>query len=101
MRRQPLLIAVVSLIAATLFWAGNYVVGKVVIGEMSPFSLVYLRWLIALVPLFLVAHLAERPPWRELLRFWPSILVLSLLGLAGYNFLLYAASSSRTPSMPR
>lgn len=91
MHRQPLLIAVVSLTAATLFWAGNYVVGKVVIGEMSPFSLVYLRWLIALVPLILVAHLAERPPWRELLHFWPSILALSLLGLAGYNFLLYSA----------
>lgn len=86
-----MLIAALSLVAATLFWAGNYVVGKIAVAELSPLSLVYLRWLLALVPLFLVAQVVERPQWRQVLRAWPWLLALSLFGLAGYNFLLYAA----------
>ena len=58
---RSMLVAVLSLVAATLFWAGNYVVGKIAIAELSPLSLVYLRWLLALVPLFLVAQVVERP----------------------------------------
>lgn len=88
---RSMLIAVLSLVAATLFWAGNYVVGKIAIAELSPLTLVYLRWLLALVPLFVVAQVVERPSWRHALRAWPWVLALSLFGLAGYNFLLYAA----------
>jgi drug/metabolite transporter (DMT)-like permease len=91
MSRRSLLVAIGSLVAATLFWAGNYVVGRIAVAQMSPFSLVYLRWLLALVPLLLIAWLAERPRWRQLVRHWPWLLALSALGLAGYNFLLYAA----------
>lgn len=88
---RSMLVAVLCLLAATLFWAGNYVVGKIAIAEFSPLSLVYLRWLLALVPLFLVAQVVERPSWRQALRAWPWLLALSVFGLAGYNFLLYAA----------
>jgi drug/metabolite transporter (DMT)-like permease len=88
---RSILVAVLSLVAATLFWAGNYVVGKIAITELSPLSLVYLRWLLALVPLFLVAQVVEHPSWRQALRAWPWLLALSLFGFAGYNFLLYAA----------
>ena len=88
---RSMLVAVLSLLAATLFWAGNYIVGKMAIAELSPLSLVYLRWLLALVPLFLVARMVERPAWRQVLRSWPWLLALSAFGLAGYNFLLYAA----------
>jgi drug/metabolite transporter (DMT)-like permease len=88
---RSMLVAALSLVAATLFWAGNYVVGKIAVAELSPLSLVYLRWLLALVPLFLVAQFVERPSWRQVLRAWPWLLALSFFGLAGYNFLLYAA----------
>lgn len=91
MSRRSLLVAIGSLVAATLFWAGNYVVGRIAVAQMSPFSLVYLRWLLALVPLLLIAWLLERPRWRQLVRHWRWLLALSGLGLAGYNFLLYAA----------
>jgi drug/metabolite transporter (DMT)-like permease len=88
---RSMVVAVLCLLVATLFWAGNYVVGKIAIAEFSPLSLVYLRWLLALVPLFLVAQVVERPSWRQALRAWPWLLALSVFGLAGYNFLLYAA----------
>ena len=74
---RSMLVAALSLVAATLFWAGNYVVGKIAVAELSPLSLVYLRWLLAVVPLFLVAQVVERPEWRLVLRAWPWLLALS------------------------
>lgn len=83
--------AIASLLASTLFWAGNYVLGVVAVGEMDPMSLVFSRWAIALVPLVVLAQVLERPDWRAVARQWPWVIALSLTGLAGYNLFLYAA----------
>ncbi|MEA5153758.1 DMT family transporter [Raineyella sp.] len=85
------LVAALSLVAATLFWAGNYVLGVVAVGELDPVSLVFARWVIAVVPLVLIAQVTEAPRWREVLRHWRWLVALSLTGLAGYNLFLYAA----------
>lgn len=90
-RARSLLFAVLSLLGATLFWAGNYIVGQGAVETMDPLSLVLLRWVIALVPLFVLAQLLERPDWRQVLRAWPWLVLLSVCGLLGYNLLLYAA----------
>lgn len=82
---------VVSLLAATLFWAGNYVVGASAVAEIPPLSLVLLRWAFAVLPLFAIAQLVERPRWRELLLAWRRQLLLSVLGMLGYTLFLYAA----------
>lgn len=76
---------------ATLFWAGNYVLGAVAVREMSPVSLTALRWTLAAVPLLVIAQLVERPDWRAVLRTWRRQVVLALLGMAGYALLLYSA----------
>ena len=85
------------LIGATLFWAGNYVVGAGAVRSMSPLSLVYLRWLLAAVPLVLIAHLLEKPAWRDVLRRWAVLAALSLLGLVGYTLLVYHALRHTSP----
>nr|WP_217509357.1 DMT family transporter [Pseudarthrobacter sp. C4D7] len=79
------------MLGATLFWAGNYVVGAAAVHSIDPLSLVFLRWAIALVPLLLIAQLVERPSWRAVLAAWPWLLALSVFGLLGYNLLLYFA----------
>ena len=84
-------VAVLSLLGATLFWAGNYVVGAGAVQSIDPLSLVVLRWAIALVPLLVIAQLVERPCWRSVLAAWPWLLALSICGLLGYNLLLYFA----------
>jgi len=89
--RRPALIAAASLLAATLFWAGNYVVGAAAVTTIDPLSLVFLRWAIALVPLLVIAQVAERPVWRDVLRAWPRLLLLAALGLLGYNLFVYSA----------
>jgi drug/metabolite transporter (DMT)-like permease len=89
--RRSLTGAVASLLGATLFWAGNYVVGAGAVESIDPLSLVLLRWSLALVPLLAIAQLVERPHWRQVLAAWPWLIALSVSGLLGYNLLLYTA----------
>ncbi|MFP4977551.1 DMT family transporter [Paenibacillus sp. CN-4] len=79
------------LILANLFWAGNYVFGKYVVAELSPVQMTFMRWLIAVLVLFPIAQMIEKPDWRKIWRAWPLLLLLAVLGVAGYNFLLYEA----------
>jgi drug/metabolite transporter (DMT)-like permease len=82
---------VLALVGATLFWAGNYVLGAVAVREMSPVSLTALRWALAAVPLAVIAQVVERPDWRAVLRTWPRQVVLALLGMVGYALFVYTA----------
>ena len=90
------LFGVFALLAATLFWAGNYVVGAAAVEAISPLDLTAMRWVIALIPLVLLAQLIERPNWRAVARAWPVMVLPALFGLIGYNLLLYSALEHTT-----
>ncbi|WP_331711960.1 DMT family transporter [Arthrobacter sp. B6] len=79
------------LVLATLFWSGNFVVGQAALTSMTPVELTFWRWTIAALPLLALAQLVDRPDWRAVLRRWPTLLLLSVLGMSGYTLLLYAA----------
>ncbi|WP_167041522.1 DMT family transporter [Salinibacterium sp. ZJ454] len=83
--------SVVFLVLATLFWAGNFVAGEAAVASITPLDLTFLRWLLALIPLLVIAQLTEKPDWRAVWRQWPLHLLLAALGLAGFNLLLYVA----------
>ncbi|WP_035876965.1 DMT family transporter [Cryobacterium sp. MLB-32] len=89
--------ATIALVLATLMWAGNYVVGSIAVQTMSPVELTWLRWLLACVPLLILAQVVEKPDWRQVARHWPRLLVLAALGVGGYNLLLYTALQYTTP----
>lgn len=79
------------LILATLFWSGNFVVGQAAVASMTPLDLTFWRWTLAAVPLLALAQLVEKPDWRAVLRRWPVLLLLSVLGMVSYTLLLYGA----------
>ncbi len=83
-----------------LMWAGNAVVGRLMVDQVPPLTLNFLRW--ALTALFLLA-IAWRGlrPWPQTLRQvrarWPYFLALGLLGVGFFNALQYAAVVTSTP----
>lgn len=74
-----------------LFWAGNYVFGQFVVGEMTPLALTFLRWLFATVLLLIIATHMEKPDWREAVKSWQMLLAMAISGIVAYNMILYTA----------
>lgn len=91
-------LAIGFLVLATLFWAVNYVVGAVALEEFSPLELTAARWLLAAPVLIVLAVVIERPDWRAVRRALPRLAILALIGVSGYNLLLYCALQFTTPS---
>ena len=85
------------LILAVLFWAGNYMAGKYVVTELTPLQLTFARWFIAIFFLFPIAQWRERPDWKQVVGEWKKLLTMAILGLIGYNFVLYEALRFTTP----
>ncbi len=83
--------APLCLVLATLFWSGNFVVGRAAVASMPPLELTFWRWTLAAVPLLVLAHFIEKPDWGAVLRHWRVLLLLSVLGMSGYTLLLYGA----------
>lgn len=89
--------ATIALVIATLLWACNYIVGGIAVQTLTPVELTWLRWLLACVPLLILAQVVERPNWASVLHYWPRLLLLAALGVGGYNLLLYTALQFTTP----
>ncbi|QRG66183.1 DMT family transporter [Brevibacillus choshinensis] len=79
------------LVFCNLFWAGNYVFGKFVVSEMTPLWLTFARWVLALVILIPLALALEKPDWRQVARAWLPLSLMGLLGVIGFNVLLYSS----------
>lgn len=88
--------AILLLTLAPLLWAGNAVVGRMVAPLISPMTLSLLRWLFAalfLLPLAGQVLRRDGPLWPQ----WRRVAWLSLLGVSGFNGLLYLALNTSTP----
>ena len=84
---QPYLL----LCIATLFWAGNAIVGRLAAGHIPPVTLSFMRWTLA----FLIALPFA---WKHLVRDWPAIranlgimIFISVTGISAFNTLQYWA----------
>lgn len=81
---------------ATLFWAGNFTFGKVLVATLPPITLSLVRWGISLVVLLPFA-------WREvqqtrplLRRHLKPLLAMAVTGVAAFNAMTYVALQSTT-----
>ncbi|HYF84263.1 MAG TPA: DMT family transporter [Clostridia bacterium] len=86
------------LVLCNLFWAGNFVFGKFVVAEMPPISITFTRWLFASIILIGIAHFIEKPKWNTVFKEWPSLTGLAILGIVGYNSVLYYALNFTSPT---
>lgn len=87
----------VLLVFATLFWAGNFVVGGPLVEVLPPFGLNLVRWCVALGVLVPLTLLREGTAFvRPAARLWPSLLVMAVTGVLLFNSLVYLALSETT-----
>lgn len=84
------------LVMPPLFWAGNAVVGRVAVSDVSPLGLSVVRWSLAILILLPFT-------WRTILREWPVVrerwkrlAVLGILSAGLYNLFLYMALETST-----
>ena len=82
--------AYIFLVLCTLFWAGNFIVGKVAsLFEIPPFSLNFYRWLIAFIILFPFTYKKITENFREIKK---KIIPLSIMGFTSitiFNSVVY------------
>jgi drug/metabolite transporter (DMT)-like permease len=79
-----------------LMWAGNAIVGRLMVGEVPPLTLNFLRWVLTALILLPLGWRALRQPQRLLQR-WRYLLMVGLLGVGMYNALQYLALVTSAP----
>lgn len=79
-----------------LLWAGNAVVGRLLVGTVPPVQLNALRWWLASALLMPLGWRVLRDP-APLLQRWRYFALLGLLGVGTYNALQYMAVQTSTP----
>lgn len=84
------------LILTTLFWSGNFVLSRGMHAAIPPLALSFWRWLVALLLLLFLArhHLVREVPLLR--RHAWFIVIQGLLGVTGFNTLLYLAMQQTT-----
>lgn len=85
-----------ELTLAVLFWAGNYAVGRVIADEISPVTLTFLRWAIALVLLFPFAVLRLSASIRLVREHLGWFVGMSLTAVILHPILIYTALNYTT-----
>ncbi|OEU56984.1 MAG: multidrug transporter [Desulfobulbaceae bacterium S3730MH12] len=88
--------AYLLLLLSALFWSGNFVLSRGMHADIPPLSLSFWRWTVALLILlcFSMRHLwGQKQIVRKHIRF---IAVQGLLGVAGFNSLIYIAVQTTT-----
>lgn len=93
--RQELL-ACTALVFATLFWAGNAVTARGLVGEVPPMALSFWRWALAFLLLapFALPHLRQALP--TICTYWRRFALLAFLSAGAFNTLLYLAAQTTT-----
>lgn len=86
----------VLLVIPPMMWAGNAVVGRMLVGTMPPVAMNALRWGLVAVLLAPLAWRVCRAPGRILAR-WPYLALIGMLGVGTYNALQYLALQTSTP----
>jgi drug/metabolite transporter (DMT)-like permease len=79
-----------------LFWAGNAIVARSIAGEVPPIGLAFWRWAVAALVVLPFAWPHVRRDAKAMLADWPTMLLLSALGISFFNAGLYLAAQSTT-----
>lgn len=80
-----------ALAGAALFWAGNFVVGRALRGDIAPVVLSFWRWTVALLILLPLSYRQVAQHRTLLLREWKLLVALGVTGVAVFQTAVYTA----------
>lgn len=84
------------LVLTTLFWAGNFVVGRALHNSIPPIALAFWRWAGALLIVLPFAYPHLRSQWPLVRGSWKKLALYGLLGVGCFNTFIYIALQSTT-----
>lgn len=82
--------AALLLAVAALSWAGNYVMGRAIAGDVPPVGLAVGRWAVAVVVMLPLAWPHLQRDWPVLRQRWGYTVVMGLVGAGMFGTLQYA-----------
>ena len=95
-RPTPRWLPYALLALANLFWAGNWVIGRALRESFAPFTLSFLRWLVAVLVLAPFAVSALRGKGALVRRHFGLLVVLALAGGVMFQALVYLGLETTT-----
>lgn len=81
----------IMMIFATFFWSGAFIAGKYAVGDFSPVTLTFLRFLFASIIIFVVLIKKQKDSWKLKKSDIVPVLVLGIMGMVGYHILFFTA----------
>lgn len=88
--------AYLFLLLTTLLWGGNSVAGKLAVGHVSPMTLVFLRWVLAVAILLPIGWRTIREDWPVVRKYWFVLAALGASGFTLFNTIFYTALNYTT-----
>lgn len=88
--------AYLFLLLTTLLWGGNSVAGKLAVGHVSPMTLVFLRWVLAVAILLPIGWRTIREDWPVVRKHWFVLAALGASGFTLFNTIFYTALNYTT-----
>lgn len=83
-------------IGATAIWSGNFIIARGLSESISPISLAFWRWVVAVVVFLPFAVKPLIAEWEILKRNLPYLSITALLGVTTFNTLIYLAGQTTT-----
>lgn len=87
---------VLLLTLTTLFWGMNAVMGRAAVGEISPFQLTFMRWVLVSAALWLLFGHEVRAHWEKIRPKLGQIVLMAFFGFTAFNTLFYIAAEHTT-----
>lgn len=81
---------------APLCWAGNIVLARGMADTIPPVAFAFWRWTLALALILPFTLRQVALDWTEITRHWKWLFLLAVLGISGFNALLYSSVHTTT-----